>query len=140
ALAGEVVSLERVIKSANGSEFWLGVSYNPVYDSAGTVTGVCMTAIDINERKKAEEALRKSEADLRAVFNSGSQMVTLLDTQGNILDCSKNAKASLELMTGMPFVMGKPLMDYMGLNQDFKEEFKEHLKRTLNGEVFLREW
>ena len=139
ALRGEVMILERAIKSSEGKTYWLEFSYNPVYDASGLISGVCMTGIGIDERKKAEEALRKSEADLRAVFNSGSQMMILLSPEGNILDCNKTAEGFIQQMTGTLVEKGKAFIDYMSFNAGFKVEFKKNVERALKGEVVILE-
>ncbi|MCK9590664.1 MAG: PAS domain S-box protein [Methanoregula sp.] len=46
---------------------------------------------DINERKKAEEALRESEATARALMNAPTDSVILMDKQGVILALNETA-------------------------------------------------
>ena len=53
---------ERVRK--NGERIQESLTLSPVRDAAGTIVGVSAIARDITERKRAEAALRKSEANL----------------------------------------------------------------------------
>jgi len=49
----------------NGSALWAMVSTNPLHNEAGTYIGALAMVTDITERKRAEEALRESEANLK---------------------------------------------------------------------------
>jgi diguanylate cyclase (GGDEF)-like protein/PAS domain S-box-containing protein len=49
----------------DGSQLWALVSASPVFDAGAKHTGCLLTALDITERKRAEEALQKSQRRLR---------------------------------------------------------------------------
>jgi two-component system, cell cycle sensor histidine kinase and response regulator CckA len=52
---------------------------------------------DITERKRAEDALRQSEATLRAMFNAAPLAIVMIDRNGRILDANDNHAARFEL-------------------------------------------
>ena len=79
-LAGEPQSGEVRVTSTSGERKWLQMSLQPVRDpDTRVVTGVVGSAYDITTRKIAEEAVRKSEAVLRAVTENIPDWLFLLD-------------------------------------------------------------
>ena len=69
AVAGELVRFEASHPSADGSLHCMDFSLKPVMDEAGGIVFLIAEARDINKRKQAEEALRKSEARLSLAMN-----------------------------------------------------------------------
>jgi PAS domain S-box-containing protein len=58
---------EFAIVHPDGKHAYYSICGEPVYDGAGTFTGYCGTGVDITTRKRAEAALRESEARSRAL-------------------------------------------------------------------------
>src|SRR5262249_41926010 len=52
----------------DGSLFWVFGSVNSLKDESGNLIGYVKVACDATWRKEAEESLRESEADFRAIF------------------------------------------------------------------------
>ncbi len=64
------------------------VSYQPVSDEGSEVIGVSIAVTDITERKRAEEALKKSEAYYRSMVDLNPQVLWIMDPMGRNLDVS----------------------------------------------------
>lgn len=54
----------------DGSRFWALVVIHAIRDAQGALLGFAKVTQDLTERKKAEEALRRSEQQLRLLFHS----------------------------------------------------------------------
>lgn len=74
-LAGHPWEGELCNRKKNGEEYWEAASISPIFNSEGKITHFVAVKIDITERKHAEEALQRSEANLaraQEVANLGS--------------------------------------------------------------------
>ncbi len=58
-LEGETVEFETEMPYRGGGPRWVNVTYNPERDESGNVIGWVASIVDINKRKKAEEALHQ---------------------------------------------------------------------------------
>ncbi len=65
---------------------WVRVAVDPVFDPAGTFTGIVHIVTDVSERRKAEHALRDSDAKLRALFAAIPDVILVLDRDGRYLE------------------------------------------------------
>jgi len=81
ALSGEISQL--VIK-LNGTVF--EIHFAPLRNRSGDITGVVSVASDISSRKEVEEALHKSEARFRTIFEEAGLGIDLVDFQGYLIE------------------------------------------------------
>ena len=68
----------------SGSPLHALVSTNPLYDQAGRYAGALGMLTNITEHKRAEEALRSSEARLRGITDSAQDAILMMDPGGAI--------------------------------------------------------
>ncbi len=81
-LNGGTVSGELINKTKDGRIIPIAGTNSPILDESGKILGFLAVHQDISERKKNEEALAKSEADLRALFSSMEDIVLVYDRDG----------------------------------------------------------
>jgi PAS domain S-box-containing protein len=64
ALAGEKVTYEEEVNYRGIGRRWISATYTPTLDASGVADGWVAVMVDVTERKRAEEALRRSEGYL----------------------------------------------------------------------------
>lgn len=82
---------EEVARYRNGEHASL-VSKFPLLDATGKAHALCGIAIGITERKRAEEALRKTNATLQSIFDAAPVAVISFDLEGRITYWSRGAE------------------------------------------------
>ena len=78
-------SLEKRYIGAEGRPVWVSLNVSLVRDAEGKPLYFVDQIQDITERKDAEERLRASEAELRAVFGAMDDVIFVLDGEGRYL-------------------------------------------------------
>jgi diguanylate cyclase (GGDEF)-like protein/PAS domain S-box-containing protein len=76
-------NLENAAKTKEGRHVWLSTNGIPLLNADGTLRGYRGTDSDITERKKAEEALKGKEAQIRLLLDSTAEAIYGIDLQGN---------------------------------------------------------
>jgi PAS domain S-box-containing protein len=82
---GQAMESEARIRRADGEYCWWFIRNVPLRDETGKLVRWYGTAIDIEDRKGAEQALRKSEERWRSVFENSAIGVALTDLNGRFL-------------------------------------------------------
>jgi len=79
--------------------YWLSRAA-PVRDADGSILGAIEIAIDITERKQAEEALKKAAADWEATFDATTDGIYLLDSDQRIIRTNKALERMFNIREG----------------------------------------
>ena len=82
---GQALEYEARVRRADGEYCWWLIRNVPLRDEAGKQLRWYGTAIDIEDRMRAEQALRKSEDRWRSVFENSAIGVALTDLNGRFL-------------------------------------------------------
>ena len=99
-------------RAKNGEYRWMHDELRVVRDSAGKPKEIVGHCVDITERKRAEAALRESEARLALIFNSTSDLQVLFRVEpDNRLVTETINRAYIENFKANT---GKDAMDFVG--------------------------
>jgi PAS domain S-box-containing protein/putative nucleotidyltransferase with HDIG domain len=123
ALAGEVSSADRdAWVHEDGRVQWTRWECRPWYEADGGVGGFIIYTEDITTRVVAEEALRQSQAQLRALVDTIPDLVWLKDPEGVYLSCNRR----FEQFFGAPEqeIVGKTDYDFMAV--ELADFFRAH--------------
>jgi PAS domain S-box-containing protein len=107
---GEVVEqFETVRVRKDGALLDVASTISPIVDEAGRIVGASAISRDITDGKRAEAALRDSEASIRAVLDSALDAVITIDREGAVLEFSPSAERMFGLDRAA--VLGKSLAE-----------------------------
>jgi PAS domain S-box-containing protein len=81
---GEVFEYETRVRSANGEYRWMFHRKVPLRDANGNIVKWYGSSLDIEERKQAEEKLRRSERDLHSIIETIPAMVWSAAPDGTV--------------------------------------------------------
>ena len=88
ALQEGLLKHEKLFQTKTGALFWVEITSTPVKENE-ELKYYLSNWVDITERKKAEEALRQSEATARVLLNAPNDLVMLLDRDGLFVDINE---------------------------------------------------
>jgi PAS domain S-box-containing protein len=80
---------EIVVERPDGRRLTALAHANPIHDESGELIGAVNVLVDITERKRAEEELRRAELFARSTLNSLSANIAILDESGAILAANR---------------------------------------------------
>jgi PAS domain S-box-containing protein len=124
---GREVQFEAIHLAQNGAEHYFIFTLTPVFDEHGKVVLLIPNAFDITARRKAEEALIKSEEKFNKAFNLSPNMISIANlTQGDKIIEINN---TYELKTGFKRseILGRTAIELGILDSQLYNELREIL-------------
>ena len=88
---------------------------------------------DVTDRKRAEEALRQSEENYKALFEESPSSITIVDTNGVIQNCNE----ATERLTGYPRheIVGKKFNELLTLSPTEIPRLTNYFKKLIKGKT-----
>ncbi|HZO15771.1 MAG TPA: PAS domain-containing protein [Polyangiaceae bacterium] len=118
------------VRRPDGALSWCDFRAVPVKDaSTGAVTGAVVIFVDITERKRIEDALRRSEAELKAIVESAPSIIFTTDRQGRLTFINRvpmDVPATVDVLS----VIGDSILHW--INGRDRDRVEECLDRILN--------
>jgi PAS domain S-box-containing protein len=81
-----LVPYQRHLQSAGGAIFTVETHETLLYDASGKIAGLRAATIDITEPTRAQEEVRQTTSELKAIFQAFPDLFLRADAQGTILD------------------------------------------------------
>ncbi len=125
---------EYEIVDKNGNRRWIQLTSNNIYDAEGIVIGADVVAHEITDRKRMEGLLRKSQEYFKAITESASDVLFIVDERGTI----KYTTPSVERILGYTpdELTGKSTLDLI-LPDDIPRAAEDFSQALLTKEVSI---
>lgn len=88
--AGNREQFDWKLRRQDGADLWISSSAAPIFDETGRYAGSIAMISDITSRHRAEQALRESEAKVRALLDANPDMIVRVNGDGEYLDIHTN--------------------------------------------------
>jgi PAS domain S-box-containing protein len=134
-MAGQDFIAEWEGRRRDGSRVWLYIKTSLLKDQAGRPAGFIGVSKDITDRKRAEQQLRESEANLRSIFDASVQTYFLLDPSYRILNFNRAAAGFIRQVYGIELREGDSMFDFV--DPKSIADFRRNVSRAFGGEKVL---
>jgi PAS domain S-box-containing protein len=124
---GSVRNIEYAFLTKDGREFPAELSASLIKDFSGKPTGFVAITKDVTERKKAEDALRKSEIKHRTLFENLPQKIFFKDKNSVYISCNENYSGDLKIKSNE--ITGKT--DYDFYPKELAEKYRVDDQRIM---------
>lgn len=109
---GSKENLDIRYKTKSGEDVWANISANPIFDENGRYKGALAMVTDITRRKQDEETLKKSEANLRTIFDNTDSSYVLFGADARIISFNAIAQRYSEQQNNMALEVGRHISEY----------------------------
>ncbi|RPH86716.1 MAG: PAS domain S-box protein [Desulfobacteraceae bacterium] len=115
ALAGEKIAYERQLPYQGGASRWILATYTPQLDELNRVQGFVVHVMDIEERKKIEQAVKISEENYQRLLETANEGIVIGTSDGQIRYV--NQKWADMLGYSKEEILGRFSLDFMDEDQ-----------------------
>jgi PAS domain S-box-containing protein len=109
---GAKENLDIRYKTKSGEDVWANIAANPMFDGNGKYIGALAMITDITQRKQDEDALKKSEANLRTIFDNTDSSYVLFNDDMQIVSFNGLAQKYSQEQNHKDLVVNRPIKEY----------------------------
>jgi diguanylate cyclase (GGDEF)-like protein/PAS domain S-box-containing protein len=131
ALKGESTAFDRLVPGANGMGRWMNIRIVPDAAPSGEIPGAFVLMSDIHGLKRAQDALRASESELRLIMDNVPARVAYIDRDYRYRFLNRHDEEWLGMSRSE--LTGRPVGEVVG--EERFSQMQPMLERVLNGEV-----
>ncbi len=134
---GRSFKIQKRYLNKNGETLWANATVTGFQNEQGKLQRSIVMIENVTFEKMAQQALQKSESDLRAIFNSGSHAIVLIGRDGTIRDYNQKALDHTWRFSRKAMVKNQPFTDFV--TDEYLGPFMDLFNKTLEGESKLLE-
>ena len=139
----------RIVRPDNHKVTWLHTRLKPQFDANKNVIRIIGTILDITDKKRNEEALRRSADEFRSIYEASYNGIPIVDLEGRILRSNRRLQEMLgyskEELLSLTLSDLIPEQDFQETMTQIRKMFKENVsyyeeeKRFIkkNGEILI---
>ncbi|MEO6709564.1 MAG: ATP-binding protein, partial [Planctomycetota bacterium] len=121
---------EVIAERPDGTRVWIEPFPSPIFDGAGNLVGGINMLVDITERKRAEEVLRRQHEQFRSLIDNVPLGVYLIDQDFRIQQVNPVA---MPVFASIPDLIGQDFGDVIHVlwHKDYADEIVRRFRHTL---------
>ncbi len=130
------VSFQTETTDLKGNTCYREIYLNPIWEGKhkDEIREIAGMAIDVTEKKLAEQKIVAQTAKISTIFNATPHMIWSIDTEGNLTTFNESFEVKMKERFGIAMKIGDPLSNLsIGQNEDALNRWKDGLQYVWEG-------
>ncbi|MBS1636237.1 MAG: PAS domain S-box protein [Bacteroidetes bacterium] len=133
-LLGNTLKFERKDWDSQGNEHFREIFINPIRNESGEIIEIACLAHDISDSKRFEQQIVDQTSKLKAIFESGNQLMWTINNKNQITSFNKNYASAVFNLYGFYPQINKSIRDLSdGSTNPYHAFWDEKYEKAFNG-------